>query len=269
MDKSSSEWKDRLGIVASALCAVHCAATPILLVFLPTLQFTEWMASPLFHQIAAVFCVSLVAISIVPAYRKHKDVRVLSFSGVGLAMILAAAFCLPDYCCEGGHHHGAHADVATSGNKPTAIQLVSLSSSKTNQLAAAGESTSSSKCSDGNCSHNHAAKPVAVTKSSCSHEGCTHSHGSSKSVAKVNDTCCSNSDSGCCDEASAQEDDVLIAGFSSKFWSVVQPWMTPIGGLLLMIAHGLNMKRSLGGCSTRCGCDSKSRDELDTAIQDA
>lgn len=254
MENSSSDWKDRMGIAASALCAVHCAATPILLVFLPTLQFTEWMASPLFHQIAAAVCVGLVGISIIPAYRKHRDVRVLSFSGAGLAMILAAAFLLPDYCCQGGHAHGSNHSITQSNASDHSADATGL------KLVSNVNASASDECTHANCKHSHApkiAKAVTVKKPVCTHEGCTHSHGKTESVAKSE--CCSD-DANCCDSG-APHSDVMAAGLSGNFWAVVQPWMTPIGGLLLMIAHGLNMKRAWGSCSTRCGC-SPGREEI-------
>ncbi|XZE34890.1 MerC domain-containing protein [Pirellulaceae bacterium SH501] len=184
MEKSGSQWKDRMGIAASALCAVHCAATPILLAFLPTLQFTEWMASPLFHQIAAIVCVSIVSVSIIPAFRRHGDMRVLGLSGAGLAMILGAAFVLPDHCC------------------------------------------SPSNLASGSDVHVHA--------SGHDEENCPyHDHGKE------------SADSGTF---------VATAGFSGPFWETIQPWMTPIGGALLILAHFFNIRRSWGGCPAKCGC---------------
>ena len=94
------DWKDRLGIFASAACAVHCAATPFLVAALPTLKLTEWMADPRFHQIAAVICCSLVAIAIVPTALRFRDLRLFSFASSGLGLILAAAFLVPDTCCS-------------------------------------------------------------------------------------------------------------------------------------------------------------------------
>ena len=235
MDKSSSDWKDRFGIAASALCAVHCAATPFLLVFLPTLQFTEWMASPLFHQVAAVICVALVGIAIIPAYRKHRDLRILSLSSSGLAMILAAAFLLPDYCCSGHHDHG-HDHSHASTNK-SVVHLVST-------VGDVSEADSKvALCNHENCTHSHAAKIVKVepvSKTLCTHEGCTHSHAAS-----------GESES----NGHGHEDHAVFAGLSGDFWAVVQPWMTPVGGALLMLAHALNMKRSWGSCSKNCGCN--------------
>jgi hypothetical protein len=35
----------------------------------------------------------------------------------------------------------------------------------------------------------------------------------------------------------------------------VQPWMTPFGGLLLIAAHFLNLRRGLRICQSRCDCE--------------
>jgi len=198
MDNGGSSWKDRLGIAASALCAVHCAATPILLACLPTLQFTEWMASPEFHQIAAIVCVSLVSISIWPAFHRHRDYRVLGLSTSGLALILAAAFLLPDSCCS--------------------------TESGTQRFAFA--STSSHDHHD-HSGHDHAA-----------HEHAGHDH---------------SSDNPSTSETGGSE--LALAGMGPAVFSKVQPWMTPLGGLLLIAAHFLNLRRGFKVCQARCDCD--------------
>jgi MerC mercury resistance protein len=196
MENGESSWKDRLGIAASALCAVHCAATPILLACLPTLQFTEWMASPEFHQIAAIICVSLVSISIWPAFHRHRDYRVLGLSTTGLALILGAAFLLPDSCCS--------TDAGTA-NAPFAA-------TKTHDHAG----------------HDHAGHDHA------GHDHAGHDHAGDSETASS---------------------DLALAGFVSAFFAKVQPWMTPFGGLLLIAAHFLNLRRGLRICQSRCDCE--------------
>ncbi len=198
MDNGGSSWKDRLGIAASALCAVHCAATPILLACLPTLQFTEWMASPEFHQIAAILCVSLVSISIWPAFHRHRDYRVLGLSTTGLALILAAAFLLPDSCCS-----------TESGTPRFAF-------------ASTGSHDHHDHSDHGHVGHDHA--------------GHDHSSGDP-----------STSESGV--------SELAFAGMGSAVFAKVQPWMTPLGGLLLIAAHFLNLRRGFKVCQARCDCD--------------
>ncbi len=183
MEQSVNRWKDTLGILASVACAIHCAATPILLAFLPALKFTEWMASPQFHQTAAIVCVGLVSISIWPAFRLFRDFKVLGLSTVGLGLVITAAFFLPDQCCSHVVSHGEHSH--TTGSSPV------------NELNHAG--------------HDHAG----------------HSHANETSLAST---------------------------FPMGLLVSLQPWMTPLGGLLLVLAHGLNLRRRFGSCERGCAC---------------
>ena len=195
MVNGESSWKDRIGIAASALCAVHCAATPVLLACLPTLQFTEWMASPEFHQIAAIICVSLVSISIWPAFHRHRDYRVLGLSTTGLALILGAAFLLPDSCCS------------TESGSPR------IAFTSTN-------------------SHDH---------SGHDHSGHDHSgHDHTSGIAST---------------LESAANDIAFSGMGTAVFAKVQPWMTPVGGLLLIAAHFLNLRRGFKVCQARCDCD--------------
>jgi hypothetical protein len=183
MEQSVNRWKDTLGISASVACAIHCAATPILLAFLPALKFTEWMASPQFHQAAAIVCVGLVSISIWPAFRLFRDFKVLGLSTAGLGLVITAAFFLPDQCCSLAVSHGDHSH--TTGSSPV------------NELSHAG--------------HDHAG----------------HDHTSETSLAST---------------------------FPMGLLVSLQPWMTPLGGLMLVLAHGLNLRRRFVSCERGCAC---------------
>jgi len=196
-------WKDRLGIFASAACAVHCAATPILLAVLPALKFTQWMASPLFHQVAAAFCCGIVAISIWPAFLRFRDYRVLWLSSLGLGLILSAAFVVPDHCCS-------H---ALEGTSPVALASQSVDTA--------------TGCSDNCCSNE--SNLLASQTHLHAHD---HDHGHSDH---------SHHDHGHHDQVAGgqgESNSMQLAGIGA-----VQPWMTPLGGLLLIAAHGLNLRR--------------------------
>ncbi|MEI7461935.1 MAG: MerC domain-containing protein [Pirellula sp.] len=194
-----NRWKDTLGILASVACAIHCAATPIFLAFLPALKFTEWMASPQFHQAAAIVCVGLVSISIWPAFRLFRDFKVLGLSTVGLGLVITAAFLLPDQCCSRAVSHGDHSH--TTGSSPV------------NELSHAG--------------HDHAG-----------HDHAGHDHASETSLASI---------------------------FPTNLLVSLQPWMTPLGGLMLVLAHGLNLRRRFGSCQRGCAChESKSAAQVKT-----
>ena len=199
MEQSVNRWKDTLGILASVACAIHCAATPIFLAFLPALKFTEWMASPQFHQAAAIVCVGLVSISIWPAFRLFRDFKVLGLSTVGLGLVITAAFLLPDQCCSRAVSHGDHSH--TTGSSPV------------NDLSHAG--------------HDHAG-----------HDHAVHDRASETSLASI---------------------------FPTNLLVSLQPWMTPLGGLMLVLAHGLNLRRRFGSCQRGCAChESKSAARVET-----
>ena len=203
-------WKDRLGIFASATCAVHCAATPVLLATLPALKFTEWMASPLFHQLAAVACCSIVAVAIWPSFVKFRDYRILSLSSLGLGLILSAAFVLPDECCSKGLPSGQ------------SLALVSD--------ASVSETGDSADC----CSESCCKKEVQVA---LKHE---HEHGHEHGHEHEHEH----------EHGHGQSPTMQLAGIGS-----FQPWMTPLGGVFLMFAHGLNLRLNLRGrkCAS-AGC---------------
>ncbi|MCU0706747.1 MAG: MerC domain-containing protein [Pirellula sp.] len=199
------DWKDRLGIFASAACAVHCAATPVLVATLPTLKFTEWMAAPEFHQVAAVVCCSLVALAILPTVFRFRDLRILTLASSGLGLILTAAFVLPGDCCS---------------------------------LDCCSPDSSVSHLQDDDQAHGHHAHHDHAHHDHAHHD---HSHASKPS-----------------DEQSNKETpDLLMAGIGT-----FQPWMTPIGGLLLIMAHVLNLKRRwMAPCIKQNCCAGAESDE--------
>jgi hypothetical protein len=177
------QWKDRLGILASAACAIHCAATPFLVACLPTLKLTAWMAGPAFHQTVAVVCSLLVAIAIWPAFLRNRDYRILTLSSMGLALILSAAFLLEEDRCS------------------TSLAVLD-----------AGV--------DGHV-HTHSSADAPQTHS---HDHSDHGH-----------------------EDTLQHSETLFAG-----WLPSSHWLTPLGGFLLIAAHGLNMRRRWSVCGTCC-----------------
>jgi uncharacterized membrane protein YfcA len=93
---------DRVGIVASALCFVHCVATPIVLSlsavsshFLPSEEHT--------HRVLAVFVTIIGAVAIGFGYKRHKRKRVLALASLGLILIFSGAYfgdLLPSHASE-------------------------------------------------------------------------------------------------------------------------------------------------------------------------
>jgi uncharacterized membrane protein YfcA len=94
MSQRTSVWAgaiDRVGMVASAACFIHCLLTPIVLSllavyahFLPSEEHT--------HRVLAVFVAVIGALSLLIGYRKHKRLSVLFLMAAGLLAIFAGAF---------------------------------------------------------------------------------------------------------------------------------------------------------------------------------
>ena len=81
---------DRLGIITSTLCFVHCLAAPVLLSlsavyahFLPSEEST--------HRVLALLVTLLGVFAIGNGFRKHRRPSVLLFTGAGILLVFSAA----------------------------------------------------------------------------------------------------------------------------------------------------------------------------------
>lgn len=82
---------DRLGAMASLLCAVHCAALPFLLAILPALGL-GFLASHGFER-AFIACASVLAVTMaVIGYRRHRTARAFMLLVPGLLMLWIGGF---------------------------------------------------------------------------------------------------------------------------------------------------------------------------------
>lgn len=88
---STTPWADRLGIWTSALCIVHCIATPVLFaasaVFVHLIPGEEHV-----HRCLAFVVAALGAIALVQGYREHRRWGVLMLMSIGLLCIFSMAF---------------------------------------------------------------------------------------------------------------------------------------------------------------------------------
>ena len=98
-----ASWKDFLGIAASTGCAIHCAAMPIVIGYLPLLGL-EFLADETFHQWMVLICFVIAIAAFVPGWRNHGRLLPATLGIVGLCIIAATAFFIPDTCCatDGG-----------------------------------------------------------------------------------------------------------------------------------------------------------------------
>lgn len=183
----AGRWRDWLGVVASIGCAIHCAAMPFVIGFLPMLGLS-FLADPAFHQWMVAICLAIALVSFVPGFRHHRRWEPSFVAVMGLSLIAFAAFAGEDNCCAHGEesNQGTEVAVAASGSK------------------------------------SHIASENGVQK--CSLDGCA-------GCSKPSDT--------------AAEADFQTAGAMGFVW----PWLTPLGGILLVSAH---LRNRYWIC--RCGC---------------
>ncbi len=99
---------DRIGMVGSLLCALHCAMVPLLLATAPALGLGLF-ASADFDQMIAVFAGLLGVTSLSIGYRRHRAFQAWALLLPGLALLWSGSF-------TGLHDHsGLHAGLMTLG----------------------------------------------------------------------------------------------------------------------------------------------------------
>lgn len=82
---------DALGICASALCLVHCAVMPFIVLLLPAFG-SALLKDDRTHYLLAFFVTTFCLLAIVPGYRRHSNKLVLLTMLSGLALVLFATF---------------------------------------------------------------------------------------------------------------------------------------------------------------------------------
>ncbi|WII70867.1 MerC domain-containing protein [Bdellovibrio sp. 22V] len=87
-DEKTGTW-DKIGIFLSSLCAIHCLATPLLVLTLPVMGEVfeqEWM-----HLTMALFVVPVGLFAFWSGYKHHKQVKVFALGVLGLLMVGGAS----------------------------------------------------------------------------------------------------------------------------------------------------------------------------------
>lgn len=80
---------DRIGVVASTLCAIHCAVTPPLLLILPA--FGKIWAHPATHWGMALLVVPIAIAMMISGYRQHRRKWIVAVGSVGVSLVLVGA----------------------------------------------------------------------------------------------------------------------------------------------------------------------------------
>ena len=196
-----SDW---VGMVASIGCAIHCAAMPFAIAYLPALGLS-FLADESFHKWMAGGCFIIALSAFVPGFRKHRRFTPVIIGCCGLSLITVAAFGFAGECCAACDQDATTAACAVPINSENAISL--------------------------------------TTTSTVDAEPCT-------------EACCSEQE----DEETAMGHKATftdlslatrppLSSDSSSLASRIVPWMTSIGGCVLVLAHLMNRRY---GCL--CGC---------------
>jgi hypothetical protein len=204
---------------------------PLVVGFLPLLGL-RFLADPSFHKWMVGVCLALAILAFVPGWRRHHRLTPGITGLIGLSLISFAAFAGPDDCC------------------PT-------------PCAASTPDEASACCTEQDCSTTPAkaaifAGPtdttIEVEQEACSMTCCatieTSTDGPAPeenpaTMSPIQDMPCT---AGCCP---TEEDTVIAAsagGFMSMFWLL----MTPVGGLILVIAHLTNHRLGCRCNSSNC-----------------
>ena len=104
---------DLLGIIASIGCAIHCAAMPFVIAYLPALGLS-FLADEAFHKWMALVCFLIAIAAFVPGIRKHGNWMPVSIAAFGLVFITFAAFGLAGECCASCSSTAPTAEVSGS-----------------------------------------------------------------------------------------------------------------------------------------------------------
>lgn len=205
----TSAWRDWLGITASVGCAIHCAAMPFVIAWLPTLGL-RFLADESFHQWMVLVCLALAAAAFVPGLRQHGNWIPVSVGAFGLSLITLAAFGLAGECCS-----ACETSSSRTPNQP-AIAGVGFESESESESELEFEFESDQRADGTHC------------------------------IACGDNAPCSSFQDGDPHTMATAE---LANDKRSDLLSIVAPWITPLGGLILVVAHLLNRRY---GCL--CGC---------------
>lgn len=196
-------WSDFVGMVASIGCAMHCAAMPFVIAYLPALGLS-FLADEAFHKWMAVGCFAIAITAFIPGFRKHGRLAPVIIGSVGLLLISVAAFGFAGDCC------------AACASESETISAMSVSATSVEGEPLGSESSSASAVCTDDCCPN-----------------CAAAESESGSISPPTDSV-----------------SPLLAGFA--------PWLTPLGGLVLVTAHLLNRRY---GCLCGC-CENSGNTEL-------
>ena len=82
---------DKVGMLVSVGCIIHCLLTPILIPILPAAGFI-FSHSPFVHGVLVAVIATIALLAFIPGYKKHRNnvPGLLAFIGVGIITCMGA-----------------------------------------------------------------------------------------------------------------------------------------------------------------------------------
>ncbi|MEM8946661.1 MAG: MerC domain-containing protein [Planctomycetota bacterium] len=133
--ESQTAWADWAGMLASVGCAIHCAAMPLVIGYLPMLGIS-WLADESFHQVMTIVCFSFAVLAFVPGWKKHGSIVPASVGAIGVGLLALAAFGLECTCCP---------------SSESSIEASASSQVQANRASFEQAEAPASACTDENC----------------------------------------------------------------------------------------------------------------------
>jgi hypothetical protein len=92
-------WTDSAGVAASAICAVHCAAMPLAMSYLPVIA-RSWLADASFHRWMAGGCFLLAVMAFGPGWKCHRQVGPALLGTIGIGLLAVGSLVVDGKCCS-------------------------------------------------------------------------------------------------------------------------------------------------------------------------
>lgn len=99
--KTIQAISDKAAISLSFLCAIHCLAVPLLVVYLPTVAMSSLTAEAS-HLWLLIVVIPISAFAMLLGCRQHQRYRVMVVAGVGLSLLSVSALFGHDWFGESG-----------------------------------------------------------------------------------------------------------------------------------------------------------------------
>lgn len=83
------EISDKFAISLSLICAIHCIATPLVLLLVPSLASMQFDGE-VFHRVMVTIVIPLSVITLFLGCKVHKRSKLMIYGAIGLSLMVAA-----------------------------------------------------------------------------------------------------------------------------------------------------------------------------------